>query len=261
MAGAGRRLRRLSRLSKVIAGVGFGYAGSVILSGGSVQKARGWRAKFRAATAAARDRWHALALPLKLLIVAALIAVQLSLHSLLIVFPIAFLVPVVRRLWVRVADLMFGTWYWKTFGRMHRAIGVTLRHLPLVGGVIGATRLVRIRYLCAWRLWKHDPRYRDPNTDRPRVKSSRTDPPLVAGPIGQLCRTPAPIGLWGSTHETLVQQTRCSLRCALKPVLHLLVEAGIVRRELIALSLGGTTLQLRLDAELLTFLNKAAARD
>ena len=43
-------LRRLSRLSKVIAGVGFGYAGSVILSGGSVQKARGWRAKFRAAT-------------------------------------------------------------------------------------------------------------------------------------------------------------------------------------------------------------------
>src|SRR5471030_3260757 len=102
---------------------------------------------------------------MKLLIVVALIASQLYVHSLLIVFPIAFLVPVVRRMWVRVADLMFGAWYWKTFGRMHRAVFVTLRHLPLVGTIIGATRLVRISYLCAWRLWKHDPRYRDPNTD------------------------------------------------------------------------------------------------
>ena len=162
-------LRRLSRISKLIAGVGFGYAGSVILSGGSVQRARGWRAKFRAAAAAARERWHVLPLPLKLLIVATHIASQLYLHSLLIVFPIAFLVPIVRRLWIRIADLMFGTWYWKAFGRMHHTIAARLRSFPLVRGIVGATRLARIRYLCAWRLWKHDPRYRDPKTNRPRV--------------------------------------------------------------------------------------------
>ena len=25
----------------------------------------------------------------------------------------------------------------------------------------GGIRLIRMRYLCAWRLWKYDPRYRD----------------------------------------------------------------------------------------------------
>ena len=57
-----------------------------------------------------------------LTIVAALIASQLYLHSLLILFPIAFLVPIVQPLWVQSADLVFGGWYWRTFGQTHRSV-------------------------------------------------------------------------------------------------------------------------------------------
>jgi hypothetical protein len=31
---------------------------------------------------------------------------------------------------------------------------------------IGATRVWRIRYLCAWRLWKYDQAYRDPKSGK-----------------------------------------------------------------------------------------------
>jgi hypothetical protein len=122
-----------------------GYAGSVILNDERL-----------------RQRLH---LVWKLVIVAVLIASQIYLHVLLIVFPIAFLVPVVRRLWIQAADLLFGSWYWKTFGRLHRATISALHALPGWHQVFGAMRLWRIRYLCAWRLWKYQPRYRTPEAD------------------------------------------------------------------------------------------------
>src|SRR4029078_2430868 len=81
----------------------------------------------------------------------------------------AFLVPVVRRLWVRAADVAVGRWYWKAFGRRHRAIVAFLRTLPGIRPVTSATRLMRIRYLRAWRLWKYDPRYRNLGTGQRRV--------------------------------------------------------------------------------------------
>jgi hypothetical protein len=152
--------RRLSRLYSAIAGIGLGYAGSVILSDAKVRRAHGWRQKLRAAITVTRRRWQTLHLAWKLLIVGALIASQLYLHSLLIVFPIAFLVPVVRRVWVQVADLLFGSWYWNRFGPLHRAFVARLRSLPPFRQIGGAIRVTRIRYLCAWRLWRHDPRYR-----------------------------------------------------------------------------------------------------
>ncbi len=155
--------RRLTRLSRAVAGVGLGYAGSVILSEEKVKKAHGWRQKLRASVTLARNRWQRLHLAWKLAIVAVLIASQLYLHFLLIVFPIAFLVPVVRRLWVQAADLLFGSWYWKNFGRIHRIAIARLRGLPPFRQIAGAARVYRIRYLCAWRLWKHDPRYRRPD--------------------------------------------------------------------------------------------------
>jgi hypothetical protein len=152
--------RRLRRLSRAVAGVGLGYAGSVIMSDAKVKKAHGWRQQLRAAITVARNRWQGLHLAWKLAIVAVLIASQLYLHFLFIVFPIAFLVPIVRRLWVQAADLIFGSWYWKTFGRIHRAAVAMLSELPPSRQIASAVRASRIRYLCAWRLWKHDPRYR-----------------------------------------------------------------------------------------------------
>jgi len=71
--------------------VGLGYAGSVVLSDDAVKNALGRRSKLHAALIVAQDKWRNLPLSLKLLVVVILIASQLSLHSLLIIFPIAFL--------------------------------------------------------------------------------------------------------------------------------------------------------------------------
>lgn len=161
--------RRLSRIGSAIAGVGLGYSGGVILSDRGLKRARTWTEKLRLVGGRLRRRWLALHLGWKLAIVAVLIASQLYLHFLLILFPIAFLVPVVRRLWVQAADMLFGSWYWRTFGPTHRAAVALLRRQPGVRHVIGGARLTRIRYLRAWRLWKYDPRYRDAQTGRHEV--------------------------------------------------------------------------------------------
>ncbi|MBN8912303.1 MAG: hypothetical protein J0H65_09665 [Rhizobiales bacterium] len=152
--------RRLSRIGSAVTGVGLGYAASVVVSEDTVSKARGWRGKLQAVLKVARDWWQDLHLFWKLVIVLALIASQVYLHVALIVFPIAFLVPVVRRLWVGTADMLFGKWYWKTFGRLHRATVTVLRTLPGVRQMMQGGRLLRLRYLAAWRLWRYDPRYR-----------------------------------------------------------------------------------------------------
>ncbi|MCC7253658.1 hypothetical protein [Hyphomicrobium sp.] len=161
--------RRLSRLGSAVTGVGLGYAASVVLSDSTVSKARGWRGKAQAAVRIARNWWQDLPLVLKLALVAALIASQVYLHVALIVFPIAFLVPVVRRIWVGAADVMFGSWYWKTFGTIHRTTVATMRSLPGVRHVMDGFRLMRLRYLYAWRLWRYHPRYQDPTNGRRRV--------------------------------------------------------------------------------------------
>jgi len=161
--------RRLSRIATAIMGVGLSYSGGVFLSDRGVRRAKGWTGKIKVLFATLHRRWLALHLGWKLAIVAALIASQVYLHFLLILFPIAFLVPVVRRMWVQAADVLFGQWYWKAFGRAHRAAVAFLRRQPGVRHVRGWVRLTRIRYLCAWRLWKYDPRYRRPDSSRHRV--------------------------------------------------------------------------------------------
>lgn len=158
--------RRLSRFSTTILSVGLGYSGSVLLSDRSVKRAKGWTGKLRQALMVVRQKWLAVPLIGKLAIVVALISSQIYLHSLLVLFPIAFLVPVARRLWVQSADLVFGNWYWRTFGETHRAVVRFLKKMFGVREVIGGTRLLRLRYLYAWRLWKHDPRYRCVETNR-----------------------------------------------------------------------------------------------
>ena len=147
-------------------GVGLGYAGSLILSDEKLKQAHDWRGKLKAALTLARNRWQRLHLVWKLGIVALLIASQVYLHFLLIIFPIAFLVPFVKRLWIQVVDLLFGGWYWRTFGEVHRAAMAALTSAPGFRHAIGAARLWRIRYLCAWRTWKYDARYRNPEKEQ-----------------------------------------------------------------------------------------------
>jgi hypothetical protein len=165
----GLGFRQLSRIAAVVAGVELGYAGSTLLGDAGVRRAHSLRKKIRASAVRLRDGWRALPLALKLAIVIGAIASQVYLHSVLIIFPVAFLVPVVRQVWVRSADFFLGGWYWRTFGRMHRRIAARVSRLPLVRSVVGAMRLIRIRYLCAWRRWRYDPRYQKKNSRRRRV--------------------------------------------------------------------------------------------
>jgi hypothetical protein len=172
LAGAMARsvgLRRLERFATMMTGVGLGYAGSVVLSDARLARAHGWRGRLRVAVTRARNGWLHLHLAWKLLLVAGLIASQVYLHFLLILFPIAFLVPLVRRTWYLTADSLFGRWYRRAFGHLHRYTIALLRSLPGMRQLIAGIRLARIRYLCAWRLWRYDPRYRRPGSRRRAV--------------------------------------------------------------------------------------------
>ncbi|MFM1814118.1 MAG: hypothetical protein RLZ98_813 [Pseudomonadota bacterium] len=153
-------LRRVSRVLTMVGGIGLGYAGSVVLSDQKLARAQDWRDKLRLIGQRIGAGWRRLPLAGKVLLVAVMIAVQLYLHWILIVFPIGFLVPVVRRAWVQVADTAFGAWYWRMFGPWHRRLSIAARSLPVVRHLLGCTRLTRLRYLTAWRLWRHHPRYR-----------------------------------------------------------------------------------------------------
>lgn len=158
--------RQLSRLSTVIGSVGLGYAGSAVFGDKGVRRAQGWRQRLRVIIEKSRDWWLRLPLLAKLAIVFVMIASQVYLHAVLILFPVAFLVPVVRRIWVQVADLTLGGWYWRTFGRVHRRVVSRLRQTPVARGAVGAIRVTRLRYLCAWRLWRYHPRYRRASSRR-----------------------------------------------------------------------------------------------
>jgi hypothetical protein len=158
--------RRLARLAATTTGVGLSYSGGIFLSERQLRRAKGLTGTLSALLAQTRNRWLGLHLAWKIAIVAPLIASQVYLHFLFILFPIAFLVPVVRRIWVRAADMALGSWYWRAFGRTHRAVIARLRRTPGVSEVVGAVRLARIRYLRAWRMWRYDPRYRHAATGK-----------------------------------------------------------------------------------------------
>jgi hypothetical protein len=160
--------RRLSRTVTTVAGIRLGYAASVVMSDGSVGRAQGWHATLRSRLRTLGARWRRLPLWPKLLVVAALITSEIYLHFVLILFPIGFLIPVARRVFVMASDRLIGTWYWKFFGVLHHTFVARLRGLPGIGQIVEGRRLLRIRYLRAWRLWRHDPRYRDPVTNKRR---------------------------------------------------------------------------------------------
>ncbi|MCC6870406.1 MAG: hypothetical protein IT522_16435 [Burkholderiales bacterium] len=154
-------MRRAARVASALAGVGLGYAGSVILSEDKIHRAHTWRDRLRVVITRARNAWVELHLVWKLVIVAALIASQVYLHFLLIVFPVAFLVPVVRRAWIVAGDTLFGSLYRKKMTRVHRAVRRALWRTPGYPQIVGGLRLLRMRYLCAWRRWRYDASYRD----------------------------------------------------------------------------------------------------
>lgn len=159
-------MRRLGKVAVALASVGLVYAGGIIMNDEAIAKAHGWRDKLKAAITVARNWWHDLHVGWKLTAVALLIASQVYLHFLLILFPVAFLVPFVRQLWVQAIDIVFGGWYRSTHAARYEALKARFKALPGCRQVVGWMRITRLRYLCAWRLWKYDPHYLRPGSHR-----------------------------------------------------------------------------------------------
>ncbi len=161
--------RRAWRATSVLTAIGFGYMGRVFLSAPRIREAHGWREKFRIATARLRRWWAGLATGMKFAVVAVLIVAQLAIlptaAEYLVLFPVGFMIPVIasgiRKLYSWAGDLVFARMYWQYCGRAHNAAVRACGRLMPVRATSRAVRLLRLRYLTAWRLWKYDPRYRD----------------------------------------------------------------------------------------------------
>jgi hypothetical protein len=161
--------RRAWRLTSFLTSIGLGYAGRVFLSAKHSREILGWRDRIRAVVARVRHRWLALSTGSKFLVAAILVAAQLALlptaAQYLVLFPVGFMIrPIVlgvRKLYSWMGDLVFGKVYWQYCGRAHRAVMRRCERLVPVKAVSGASRLMRLRYLTAWRLWKYQPHYRD----------------------------------------------------------------------------------------------------
>jgi hypothetical protein len=163
--------RRLWRVAGFFTTVGLGYAGNVVLTHAQLDRAKSLRGSLRRHAGRIRARWNALGTPWKFLCVAAAIGAQLALFPVLseyvVLIPIGFMIPLVasgsRRSYAWVADSIFAATYKRYFGATHRAAARRLRTVRILQALRGGMRLLRMRYLAAWRLWKYDPRYRDPS--------------------------------------------------------------------------------------------------
>jgi hypothetical protein len=163
--------RRAWRVAGLFVNIGLGYSGNVILTHRQMKRARGWQGAFRKRMTSIRRAWINLAAPWKVICVALLIATQIMLFPVMsqyvLLIPIGFMIPVVanatRRIYAWMADSIFAATYRRYFGPRHRAAIRRMRAFPLLHAARGAVRLLRMRYLTAWRLWKYDPGYRDPS--------------------------------------------------------------------------------------------------
>jgi len=163
--------RRVRRIASFFTAIGLGYSGNVILTHAQIERAKGWQGFFRKFTTRVRNRWQVLGTPWKFVCVAVMIAAQIALLPVLsqyvLLIPIGFMIPIVARqirsLYAWIADSIFGAVYWRYFGSTHRTALRELRTIAPVHALRGGARLLRMRYLAAWRLWKYDHRYRDPS--------------------------------------------------------------------------------------------------
>jgi hypothetical protein len=201
--------RRIWRIAAFFTTVGLGYSGNVVLSQAQLERAKGWRGTLRRHAGRVRRRWNGLATPWKCLCVAVVIAAQITLFPVLseyvLLIPIGFMIPLValgtRRLYAWLADSVFVATYRRYFGTTHRALARKARALAPLHAARGGIRLMRMRYLAAWRLWKYDPQYRDPSGElwvsmfepirlwRQRKLDCYIGRPLFARRRGQPCVT------------------------------------------------------------------------
>lgn len=209
--------RRAIRLTTFVTAIGVGYASSVILTDAQVRKAYTLREKVRLVLTKIRGRWLALPTWGKFVFVGLLIIAQIiclpRIAEWIVLFPIAFMVPVLKAfgqwlaLWI--ADSFIGRMYWMYFGTLHRKITRGAKMIPIAKQVREMILLKRLQYLTAWRMWMHEACYQ---TARGRRRISLFEPvrlwwrgelntyvgrPLLSGKSGTWpVRTYVPPKLW-----------------------------------------------------------------
>ena len=96
-----------------------------------------------------------------------------------------------RKLYAWAANSIFAATYRRYLGSAHRTAARKLRRLALLQAVREGIRLLRMRYLAAWRLWKYDPRYR--NSSGGALGQHVRAYPLVACAQTRLLHRPAAV--------------------------------------------------------------------
>lgn len=218
-----QRAKRI--LTGIFTTVGFVYVSHLILTDKQVRSAHTWREwirlTIRVALSHVRDQWLRLPLWGKLLVVG--IAIYGQVHfipwmaAFIVLFPIAFLVPIVRSIkqWLVsffapiIVDSVFGQWYWRRYGVAHRATITKLKTIPGGREIRGLLALIRLQYLTAWRMWKYAPCYQLAKSERRRISlfeplrlwwcgelNRYVQRPLLSGPRNWPATTYSPPTLW-----------------------------------------------------------------
>lgn len=145
--------------------VQIGYIGRVIFNEHQMGKFSTWKDSMKVHAGRLKRLWRATPIVLKIVVVGLLIFGQMALLPRLsewvILFPMGFMLHGIESLYRR----MFGKVANKAIDRV-----IGGKHEELVDRIEWLDRLYtkcglwRLKYLTAWRLWKHSPKYRDPVT-------------------------------------------------------------------------------------------------
>ncbi len=135
-----------------------------MFAGSWTGRVRQLKERAKSAGMAARLWWLRQHLVVKLAVVTIMIVVQISLHWVILLFPIGFMVPylvkTVRFVQKTVLDNAFTKWYLTRFGSFHGFVVRTLRTHATTRSVTACIRTTRLYFNAGWRIWKYDPRFR-----------------------------------------------------------------------------------------------------
>lgn len=135
-----------------------------MFAGSWTGKVRALKERAKSAGVAVRLWWLKQHLVVKLCIVITMIVLQISLHWVILLFPIGFMVPylvkLVRFVQKTVLDNAFTKWYLKRFGSFHGFIVRTLRTHTATRKITGCVRATRLYFSAGWRIWKYDSRFK-----------------------------------------------------------------------------------------------------
>ncbi len=155
-----------SKVARIFTGIAASVTLEYMFAGAWTSKVRTLKERARRAGTSARLWWLKQHLLTKLGIVICMIVIQISLHWVILLFPIGFMVPylikTVRFIQKTVLDNAVSKWYLSRFGRFHGTVIRTLRTHLATRSMTARMRGTRLFFHAGWRIWRYDPRFRHP---------------------------------------------------------------------------------------------------